>query len=238
MALLDRAAFEPLYWRYRDRVYRYLRARTPHEGDAADLTQAVFLCALDVLPRFQGSRGTFAAWLFTLARNMATDFGRRGRTLRHEALSAALHVAGPQVVELEVLRRDDAATLQRALATLPPRKQELLALRFAAGLALPEIGAVMGKSADAHGIHRGISAGGICRLQATRCRLNATAPHKIRPHRRLAVGTRLPPIPSYQPTIVGSPVRPNPFATVPFGRVSVACTNPQPEVVSTLSVAQ
>jgi RNA polymerase sigma-70 factor, ECF subfamily len=124
-------------------VYRYLRARTPHEADAADLTQAVFLRALDVLPRFQGSRGTFAAWLFTLARNMATDFGRRGSTLRHEALSAALHVAGPQVVELEVLRRDDAATLQRALATLPPR--------------------------------------GICRLQATRRRLNATAPTKYVP---------------------------------------------------------
>ncbi len=42
-------AFAPLYQRYRDRIYAYIRTRTPNEEDASDLTQQVFLRALDAL---------------------------------------------------------------------------------------------------------------------------------------------------------------------------------------------
>src|ERR1044072_4204136 len=39
----DPAAFSPLYSRSLERLYRYLRTRTPTEDDAADLTQQAFL---------------------------------------------------------------------------------------------------------------------------------------------------------------------------------------------------
>src|SRR5581483_12168401 len=83
----DASAFGTLYLRYLDRVYWYLRARTPSEEDAADLTQQVFLHALAALPRYRQQNVPFAAWLFRIARNVAIDFNRRRRaTVTWDAL--------------------------------------------------------------------------------------------------------------------------------------------------------
>ncbi|HEY7416489.1 MAG TPA: sigma factor, partial [Ktedonobacteraceae bacterium] len=60
------AAFEPLYQRYKGRVYRYLFFRLRHEEDAADLTQQVFLKALSALPGYRIRNIPFAAWLFRI----------------------------------------------------------------------------------------------------------------------------------------------------------------------------
>src|SRR5688500_13466750 len=65
------AAFGALYDRYYARIWRYLRARLGSDDDAADLTQQVFLQALDALPRYQERGLPFAAWLFRIARNAA-----------------------------------------------------------------------------------------------------------------------------------------------------------------------
>lgn len=150
-ARTDRAAFEPLYWRYRDRVYRYLRTRTPQEEDAADLTQQVFLRALDQLHQYDQTRGSVAAWLFGIARHSATDSRRKhGRRLRSEdGLEAVLALAAGEMVETEVIRRDELRHLERALATLSRGQRELLALRFAGGLTIPEMAVVVGKSSEA-----------------------------------------------------------------------------------------
>ncbi|HLJ80281.1 MAG TPA: sigma factor, partial [Ktedonobacterales bacterium] len=86
----DLAAFGPLYARYVDRIYTYLCTRmgSVRSDDAADLTQQVFLRALDALPRYQPRDGvSVAAWLFRIARNAATDWQRRLRpTLSWEAV--------------------------------------------------------------------------------------------------------------------------------------------------------
>lgn len=79
-AQTNAAAFTQLYQQYVERVYAYVRARTRTEADAADLTQQVFLRALDGLSRYRGKDTSFAAWLFRIARNTVTDFHRRQRS--------------------------------------------------------------------------------------------------------------------------------------------------------------
>jgi RNA polymerase sigma-70 factor (ECF subfamily) len=146
----DPAAFEVLYQRYRDRIYWYLRARTPSEDDAADLTQEVFLRTLDRLRQYRSRKGTFAAWLFGIARHDATDFHRRRKlTVEWEGLPPALHPLSGQNVENEVTSREALARLEQVLAGLPSETRELLALRFAGGLTIPEIATVIGKSPEA-----------------------------------------------------------------------------------------
>ena len=146
----DPAAFEALYQRYRARVYGYLRTRTTTDEDAADLLQHVFLRVLDALPHYQPQRGPFAAWLFVIARNMATDFHRRqGATVAWDLVPPGLRTPPEDTVEAQVLRREDDARLAMFIRELPPLKREMLALRFVGQLTVPEIAAVIGKREDA-----------------------------------------------------------------------------------------
>lgn len=149
----DLAAFGPLYVRYLDRIYTYLRTRTgsARAEDAADLTQQVFLRALDALPRYRVRNGnSVAAWLFRIARNAATDWQRReGRTVPWEAVPEEQHPPAPETADGEVVRQDEIAQVHRLLATLDDGTREALVLRFSAQLTLAEIGAVLGTSEDA-----------------------------------------------------------------------------------------
>jgi len=141
----DPIAFDPLYERYIDRVYAYLRARTTTLEDAADLTQQVFMHALAALPRYRD--GSFAAWLFRIARNAAVDAHRRRRaTVPWDLLPEALHPLAEDDAEAHLLAREARERVRFLVAALPPDKRELLALRYAARLSTAEIAAVIGKS--------------------------------------------------------------------------------------------
>jgi RNA polymerase sigma-70 factor (ECF subfamily) len=149
----DLAAFGPLYARYVDRLYTYLRTRTGQARieDAADLTQQVFLLALDALPRYRAQQDrSFAAWLFRIARNAATDWQRRQRrTVPWEAVPEELHPSAPDTADGAALRREEIAEVRGLLAALDEETREAILLRFTAQLTLAEIGAVLGASEDA-----------------------------------------------------------------------------------------
>lgn len=141
----DPAAFASLYERYVERVYWYMQARVGGE-DAQDLTQQVFLRALDALARYHPQKGPFAAWLFGIARHVAADYHRRSRRVpfQHGLPSGASVVV--QGLEGGVMRTEDLVCLQTLLRALDPDKREILALRFAARLTAAEIGRLIGKS--------------------------------------------------------------------------------------------
>jgi RNA polymerase sigma-70 factor (ECF subfamily) len=144
-ALAHPTHFAPLYQRYLIRVYTYLRTRTRTTEDAADLTQQVFLRAMDALPRYRGKDGEFAAWLFCIARNAATDYHRRQReTVTWDLLPEALHPAITEDLDAGILRREAADRLRDVLRALDPDQRELLALRFAARLSSAEIAVLLG----------------------------------------------------------------------------------------------
>jgi RNA polymerase sigma-70 factor (ECF subfamily) len=100
--------FAPLYRRYRrcrDRIYWCVRARVQSDEDAADLTQQVFLQALNRLPQYRERKGTFAAWLFGLARHAAADSHRRPRSAAWEYLPEAEHATEREATEIDAIRR-------------------------------------------------------------------------------------------------------------------------------------
>jgi RNA polymerase sigma-70 factor (ECF subfamily) len=146
----DPAAFGALYRRYLPQVFRYLRAHAPSAEDAADLTQQVFLRALDALPAYRSTGAPFAAWLFRIARHAAIDAARARRPLLDAAaLPEGLHPVDAQGPEGEAIRRESLGQLAALLRGLDPEKRELLALRFAGGLSATEIAGVVGKRPEA-----------------------------------------------------------------------------------------
>jgi RNA polymerase sigma-70 factor (ECF subfamily) len=142
----DPEAFAELYLRYHRRVYWYMRSRTESDDAAADLTQHVFTQALAGLAHYTARKSTFSTWLFTIARNAATDHQRRRRP---QVSLDSVELLAPQSVEADVMLRGDCEQLRKLIAGLPPIKRELLALCFAGGLSVAEAALVMGKSVGA-----------------------------------------------------------------------------------------
>ncbi len=150
-AQVDPVAFEPLYMRYRERVYRYVRTRLDSDEDAADLTQQVFLQAMAALPRYRPQGVPFAVWLFRVARHAAINRATRdaGPALSWDQLPETLHpLAGEGPEELAV-RSEALEHLRALLSELEPAQRELLALRFAGGLTAPQIAELVGKKPEA-----------------------------------------------------------------------------------------
>jgi RNA polymerase sigma-70 factor (ECF subfamily) len=140
-------AFEAIYEEYLDRIYAYLRVRTASTDDARDLTQQVFLQALEGLPRFRGHADQLAAWLFRIARNAVSNHLR----LRHPAVTwdlvpEALQPRDQTAVDAKLVKDESLEQLRVLLRSLAPDTQELLALRFVARLTVAEIATQLGKS--------------------------------------------------------------------------------------------
>lgn len=132
-------AFLALYDRYFDRVLGYVRLRIRDDPTCEDVASTVFTTALAQLRRFRGD-GTFAGWLFQIARNAVRDVQRRPAAL---ALCDEATSAEPDVEE-RFLAYERAAHLHTLIRLLTPEQQHLLALRYGAGLAFDEIGAIVG----------------------------------------------------------------------------------------------
>ena len=138
----DRAAFEPLYVRHRNAVYRYLRTRTSSGDDAADLTALTFERAFVAIARYRPGDAGVRAWLFGIASNASIDHGRRLRAVPAPDRPPDSD-EGP---EARLVADEAAAELRQRVAALPPDQRDAIVLRFAAGLNATEIGAVLGKT--------------------------------------------------------------------------------------------
>src|SRR4026208_621296 len=102
----DPRAFGRLFDHYHASVYRYIVSRVHRPSDAEDLTQLVFVKALEALPRYETRGIPFGGWLFRLARNAVIDHVRTHRD--HLSLVAAVtretEDAGPEAMAF--LRED------------------------------------------------------------------------------------------------------------------------------------
>ena len=80
----DLAAFEPLYRRYADRVYRYCLRRLDEPDRAADATSAIFIKAMQSIDHCQPE--SFRSWLFSIAHNTTIDARRTTRARERAGL--------------------------------------------------------------------------------------------------------------------------------------------------------
>ena len=135
-------AFVALYDRYFERVLGYARVRICDGATCEDVTSQVFTTALAQIGRFRGE-GSFAGWLFQIARNAVLDVQRR-RAPEPLSDQAALVVEADPGPEERLLALERAERLRTIVGALEPEQQHLLALRYGAGLGYDEIGEIVG----------------------------------------------------------------------------------------------
>ncbi|WP_370249189.1 sigma-70 family RNA polymerase sigma factor [Nocardioides sp.] len=143
----DADAFGALYDHYQGSVYRFLFYRTRSVQLAEDLTSETFFRALRNMTSFRWQGRDFGAWLMTIARNLAADHFKAGRTrleLTTEDMGAHDDATdGPETVVLAGLTNE---LLLEALTKLPDEQRDCLVMRFLQGMSIAETAAVLGRS--------------------------------------------------------------------------------------------
>ncbi len=142
----DPEAFSQLYRHYVTPVYRYCLSRIGNVADAEDVTAQVFIAVWESLPRYR-HRGTFAAWLFTIARRRISDHFRKKPP--HLALDENRDRASMPGLQSHYIHTEALQRLNDLVQRLDETQQELLRLRFAAELTYRDIARVLGKSEGA-----------------------------------------------------------------------------------------
>lgn len=149
------SAFGQVYEAYYLRVYRYAAARVGQGAEAEDVSQEVFLKALNSLHRFKFTGPPFAAWLFRIAHNLIIDRARHARAASTATsgppapIDDALSVPGDENVEDQALRSLDVDALREALDKVTMLQRQVVELRFIAGLSLAETAHAMDRNENA-----------------------------------------------------------------------------------------
>ena len=146
----DSDAFGMLYDHYQGSVYRFLFYRTRSSTLAEDLTSETFFRALRNMQNFRWQGKDFGAWLMTIARNLATDHFKAGRTrLELATEDMGVHDDATEGPEHSVLASLTNEILLKSLTELPAEQKDCLIMRFLQGMSIAETAAVLGRSEGA-----------------------------------------------------------------------------------------
>ncbi|HWI06039.1 MAG TPA: sigma-70 family RNA polymerase sigma factor [Solirubrobacteraceae bacterium] len=150
-------SFDALYRDCARDLYAYVRTLLGDDAGAEDVTALAFERAYRRRETFDPGRGSRRGWLFGIARNAALDELRRRK--RSAPLVGDLPDETAPAPDEEADLAIRRTTVRAALATLPPRERELVALKFHGGLTNAELAGVLGTSETnaATRVHRAVS---------------------------------------------------------------------------------
>jgi RNA polymerase sigma-70 factor (ECF subfamily) len=153
----DEDAFARIWREFHPGMLRYLKVKAAPVAE--DLAADVWTRVLGALPGFEGDEQSFKAWLYTTARNRLTDWYRSSqRKMESVEISRLLTIPADSLVEQEAAERMATDTAVALIAQLPPAQAEAVMLRIVAGLDVPRVARVMGRSPGSVRVlcHRGL----------------------------------------------------------------------------------
>ncbi|MEM7314593.1 MAG: sigma-70 family RNA polymerase sigma factor [Planctomycetota bacterium] len=127
----ESAAFERLYFRYRDWAYGLAYRFTANHADAQDVLQETFAYLARKFPGFELT-ATMKTFLYPAIRNYSiAQRKKRAKAVDEQALDEIVGAAQQPAQNL--------AELQSLIQTLPAAQQQVLLMRFADEMTVPEI---------------------------------------------------------------------------------------------------
>lgn len=141
----DGEAFTQLYEEHFDKVYRYIYLRLGDQAESEDLTQDVFMKALEAISSYKWRSLPFASWLFRIAHNKVIDYLRKQGNVEKVAVEdVTLSAESDPLLIAE--RNIEIERLVEGVKNLSPAQREVISLRFGAELSIAEVAKVLGKS--------------------------------------------------------------------------------------------
>lgn len=151
----DRAAFNEIVLRYKNKVYNFIHRMIPSAQDAEDLTQETFVRAYLSIRSFQ-SRASLNTWLFRIATNLCIDYCRK--TQKTHGMVTSLSYENDEdntdcqreIPDLAfdpqrlAMNKELGAQLNRALLELSEKLRTVVLLYDIEGLPYEEIAQIVG----------------------------------------------------------------------------------------------
>ncbi len=140
----DVQAFEILYRRHNDAIYRYLLRLCGHRDSADDIFQEVWGKIIKARATYRPT-AKFTTFLYRVAHNCFIDHVRRNkRHATNTVLEPELHSDSSESLETTTERSLARERLEIALDTLPEEQRDAFLLREEGGLSVEQIAAVTG----------------------------------------------------------------------------------------------
>jgi len=145
----DGRAFQILYERYRDPIFRFAYRLLGSAEAAEDIAHDCFLSLIKEPRRFDPSRASLRTYLYAAARNLAAKrYHSSGRETGIDEMADEPQVGERHSPIAQVLDSELASEVERAIASLPPLQREALVLFEYEDLSLAEIAAVVGADSN------------------------------------------------------------------------------------------
>lgn len=140
----DVSAFEVLYRRHKDAIYRYLLRLCGHRDTAEDIFQEVWGKIVKARSSYRPT-AKFTTFLYRVAHNCFIDHLRRNkRHANNTTLEPELHGDTGETLELTTERSLARERLEVALKTLPDEQRDAFLLSEEGGLSMDQIASVTG----------------------------------------------------------------------------------------------
>jgi RNA polymerase sigma-70 factor (ECF subfamily) len=142
----DAGAFAIVYDRHASSAFSLAYRMLGSRAGAEDVTQEAFLSAWRSGARYDRARGSVRTWLLGIVHNRAIDALRRGKIRdfpRSDEEAAAERLEAPERTDVEVARRQEAATIRTAIETLPSEQSQVIELAYFGGFTHTEIAAMV-----------------------------------------------------------------------------------------------
>jgi len=134
----DFEAFAELYRRYECVVFRVVRARTPSDDVAEDITAHVFFKALISADEWRGE-GSYRSWLYGIARNSVSSWrNQKGRNAVVLEVVPDLEDPVP-TPPVQVVIGEERDLIWKRVAELPDAQREAVVLRYLKEHSIDEI---------------------------------------------------------------------------------------------------
>jgi RNA polymerase sigma-70 factor (ECF subfamily) len=132
-----------LFDRHHRSLYGFLFHMTYQREASEDMVQNVFYKMLKYRNSFTG-QGEFVAWMFQIARNTLKDQAKKKKITQYPAEEMEDKIAGGITADEQLEKRQDKATLYRAMARLNDDHREVLTLSRLQELKYHEVGKILG----------------------------------------------------------------------------------------------
>jgi RNA polymerase sigma-70 factor, ECF subfamily len=139
--------FSEFYTRYLPKVYKYMTYKVADIQLAEDLTSLVFEKALTKFKSHDSEKASFSTWIFTIARNTVIDHYRANSKVQTvEINSDDFSADGGDSPEESAIKSEEFRTLQGFVSKLSQTEQEIISLKFGAGMNNRQIAGMTGLS--------------------------------------------------------------------------------------------